>query len=410
MGFRQWLNQIKERISRGKLKELVVGRLSIEQPELFRGLDLRYRFINPRYPREWLTLIEKAVMLNPDLSQMHELIIDLANTGHTVEVVPDSKELKSEIEALAEAINTDSLINQLFSQLVLYGAVSIEAVVDENLRGIKDIVRVPPTTVFFLWNEEQSQYEPYQWVGTKDPVKLNPYTYLYIPLLTIDGSPYGIPPFLSALSAIEVQEEVRAQLKGLAQKLGLLGFLDLKIPLPSRASSETDTEYLQRCNAQLEELAKTIVENIQKGVLLHYEGSEAEFKEVGANASGVRELVELNEQWIISGAKGQPSLLGRTSGSTETWATVAYEQFVRMLRNYQRVVRRALEYCYKLHALLLGYEFEDINIMFNPIKSLKPDKDAEVLKITAEAVAMLLQSGLIDREKAEKIIEEVLKR
>lgn len=410
MGFRQWLNQIKERISRGKLKELMVGRLSIEQPELFRGLDLRYRFINPRYPREWLTLIEKAVMLNPDLSQMHELIIDLANTGHAVEVVPDSKELKSEIEALAEAINTDSLINQLFSQLVLYGAVSIEAVVDENLRGIKDIVRVPPTTVFFLWNEEQSQYEPYQWVGTKDPVKLNPYTYLYIPLLTIDGSPYGIPPFLSALSAIEVQEEVRAQLKGLAQKLGLLGFLDLKIPLPSRASSETDTEYLQRCNAQLEELAKTIVENIQKGVLLHYEGSEAEFKEVGANASGVRELVELNEQWIISGAKGQPSLLGRTSGSTETWATVAYEQFVRMLKNYQRVVRRALEYCYKLHALLLGYEFEDINVVFNPTKSLNPDKDAEVLKTTAEAVAVLMQSGLIDKEKAEKIIEEVLKR
>ncbi|MEJ5228288.1 hypothetical protein [Thermodesulfovibrio sp.] len=404
MGFRQWLNEIKEKINKGKLKDVLVGRLSIEQPELFRGLDHRYRFLNPRYPREWLTLIEKAVMLNPDLSQMHELIIDLANTGHTVEVVPESKELKKEIEALAESINTDSLINQLFSQLVLYGAVSIEAVVDESLRGIKDIVRVPPTTVFFLWNEEQSQYEAYQWVGTKDPVRLNPYTYLYIPLLTIDGSPYGIPPFLSALSAIEVQEEVRAQLKGLAQKLGLLGFLDLKIPLPSRASSETDTEYLKRCNAQLEELAKTIVDNIQKGVLLHYEGSEAEFKEVGANASGVRELVELNEQWIISGAKGQPSLLGRTTGATETWATVAYEQFVRMLQNYQRVVRRALEYCYKLHALLLGYEFEDINVVFNPIKSLKPDKDAEVLKTTAEAVVVLLQSGLIDKERAQKII------
>ncbi|MDI6865777.1 phage portal protein family protein [Thermodesulfovibrio yellowstonii] len=410
MGFRQWLSEIKEKIKSGKLSELSIGRVSIEQPELFRSLDVRYRFLNPRYPREWLTLIEKAVMLNPDLSQMHELIVDLANTGHRVEIEPENKALSLEINSLAEALNADSLINQLFSQLVLYGAVSIEVVVDERLKGIKDIVRVSPVTVFFLWNEEQSQYEPYQWIGTKEPVKLNPYTYVYIPLLTIDGSPYGIPPFLSALSAIEVQEEVRGQLKGLAQKLGLLGFLDLKIPLPSRAPSETDTEYLQRCNGQLEELAKAIVENIQKGVLLHYEGSEAEFKEVGANASGVREIIELNEQWIISGAKGQPSLLGRTSGSTETWATVAYEQFVRMLQNYQRVIRRAMEYCYKLHALLLGYEFDDINVVFNPIKSLRPDKDAEVLKTKAEAVVMLLQSNLIEKEEAKKVIEEVLKR
>lgn len=410
MGFRQWLSEIRERVSKGKAKDLLVGRVSIEQPELFRSLDLRYRFLNPRYPREWLTLIEKAVMLNPDLSLMHELIIDLANTGHKVEVVPENKELAKEIDTLAANINTDSLINQLFSQLVLYGAVSIEAVVEESLRGINDIVRVSPTTVFFLWNEKESRYEAYQWVGTKDPVKLNPYTYLYIPLLTIDGSPYGIPSFLSSLSAIEVQEEVRAQLKGLAQKLGLLGFLDLKIPLPSRAASETDTEYLKRCNLQLEELAKIIVDNIQKGVLLHYEGSEATFKEVGANAAGVREILELNEQWIISGAKGQPSLLGRSTGATETWATVAYEQFVRMLQNYQRVVRRALEYCYKLHALLLGYEFEDINVVFQPIKSLTPDKDADVLKATVEAVTTLLQAGLIEKPQAEKIIEEVFKR
>lgn len=410
MGFRQWLSEIKEKVSKGKAKELLIGRVSIEQPELFRSLDARYRFLNPRYPRQWLTLIEKAVMLNPDLSQMHELIIDLANTGHRVEIVPENNGLTSELEALAEDLNTDSLVNQLFSQLVLYGAVSIEVVVEENLRGIKNIVRVPPPTVFFLWNEQEARYEAYQWVGTKDPVRLNPYTYLYIPLLTIDGSPYGIPPFLSALSAIEVQEEIQTQLKGLAQKLGLLGFLDLKLPLPSRAPSETDAEYLKRCNSQLEELAKTIVDNISKGILLHYEGSEAQFKEVGANAGGVRDILELNEQWIISGAKGQPSLLGRTTGATETWATVAYEQFIRMLRNYQRIVRRGLEYCYKLHALLKGYEFEDINIVFNPIKSLQPDRDAQVLKTMVESVVMLLEANLIDRATAERLIKEVLKK
>lgn len=406
MGLMQWLNEIKRKIKKGKPEELI-GRVSIEQPQLFKSLDIKYRFLNPRYPREWLTLIEKAVMLNPDLSQMHELIIDLANTGHRVEVIPERQDTIEEIQRLAENLNTDNLVNHLLSQIVLYGAVSIEIIVDEELRGIKDIVRVPPPTVFFLYNEDIAQYEAYQWVGTQEPVKLNPYTYLYIPLLTIDGSPYAIPPLLSTLSAVEVQEEIRAQLKGLAQKLGILGFLDVKLPLPSRAANETDTEYLKRCNSQLEELAKTIIDNMQKGVLLHYEGSEAEFKEVGANVAGVRDLIELNEQWIISGAKGQPSLLGRTSGSTETWATVAYEQFTRMLQNYQRVIRRALEYCYKLHLILLGYEFEDVNIIFNPIKSLSPDKDAQVIKIKTEAIQILLQAGVIDLETAKKLFEEV---
>lgn len=81
-----------------------------------------------------------------------------------------------------------------------------------------------------------------------------------------------------------------------------------------------------------------------------------------------------------------------------------------MLRNYQRIVRRGLEYCYKFHALLKGYEFEDINIVFNPIKSLQPDRDAQVLKTMVESVVMLLEANLIDRATAERLIKEVLKK
>ncbi len=136
-------------------------------------------------------------MLNPDLSQMHELIIDLANTGHSIEIVPENPKIKEELDSLAETLNTDSLVNQLLSQIVLYGAISIEIVVDEKLKGVKEVVRVPPPTVYFLWNEETQSYEPYQWIGTEEPVKLNPWTYLYIPLLTLDSSPYAIPHYLA---------------------------------------------------------------------------------------------------------------------------------------------------------------------------------------------------------------------
>ncbi|GIW22250.1 MAG: hypothetical protein KatS3mg068_1257 [Candidatus Sericytochromatia bacterium] len=91
------------------------------------------------------------------------------------------------------------------------------------------------------------------------------------------------------------------------------------------------------------------------------------FKELSNSMTGLSELSTMIDKLIISGAKGQPSLLGRTEGSTETWATVSYQQFVKTLQNFQRAVRRALEYCYRLHISLLGYDFEDINVIFNPL-------------------------------------------
>lgn len=398
----QWFRNIfRQKV---KLAEFPTGRLSKEPVPLFRSLDVRYRFVDPRYPKEWLKLIEKAVILNPDLAQMHELVIDLANTGHYIEIVPENQKLKNVIDEIAERINADSFVNELLSQIAIYGAVSLEIVVDENLRGIKKIVLVPPTTIFFAYNEELDIYEPYQYLNG-DPIKLNPETYIYLPILTLSGSPYGIPPFLSALSAVEVQEDFRMQLKGLAQKLGLLGFLDLEIPLPQKAHSETEVEYQKRLSGTLENLANQVTENMQKGVLLHYVGTKAEFKEVGSNVAGVRDIVELNEQWVISGAKGQPSLLGRTSGSTETWATVAYEQFIRMLENYRRIVRRVMEKIYKMHCTLLGFEYDDINFVFNPIKSLNPAEDMDVYKKKVEAIGVLVQAGIMSIEEARKELD-----
>lgn len=402
MGLLQWFKK-RDKV---KLSSSYTGRVSVESASQFipKSLETRYKFINPRYPREWLYVIEKAVMANPNLSQMFELIVDLANTGHKVEVV-GNKSAQAEIEELAERLNADSLVNQLLAQIALYGAVSVEIVVNSKFNGVEKIVRVPPTTVYFVYNEEKDLYEPYQQVGTLDPIKLNPETYIYEPLLTLDGSPYGMPPFLSALSSVEVQEDILSQLKGLAKKLGLVGFLDVEFPLLNRAPNETEVEYQKRLSEYLDNVASTISENIAKGVFLHFEGTKAQFKEVGSSATGVRELIDLNEQWIISGAKGQPSLLGRTTGSTETWATVAYEQFMRMLQNYQRLIRRVVERVYKLHLTLKGYKFDDVNFDFNPLPSLKPDLVSEMFAKKAQAVVSLLQAGIINIEQAKKIME-----
>jgi hypothetical protein len=366
---------------------------------------VQYSFINPRYPREWLFTIEKAVFGNQDLSMVFELYIDLANSGHQVQVVgKQAEEAKTEIDNLAVRLNTDSLVNQLFAQLALYGAVSIEVIVKEDLSEVQKVVRVPAHTIYFKYNEEIRDFEPYQWIPPEDPIKLNPNTYLYIPLITLDGSPYAIPPFLASLSPLEVQEEFKVELKNLAKKIGLLGFFDIEIPKLEPKPTEIETEYFKRLEEHLNKVAEQVAENIQKGIFLHYEGTKAEFKEIGGKISDVDKILAHINRWLVTGAKAQPSLVGISEGITETWAVVSYEQFARQLQNYQRIVKRALEYIYKLHCALKGFDIEDINIIFNSVPKLKPEADIEVFTKKVDAITKLFETGIITIDEAREML------
>lgn len=405
MGFQNWFNFLKKY---SKKLDIPVSRVSLETNTNFNfnSFNDNYKSINPKFPIHWLNTLEKAVTINPILSQMHQLIIDLGNSGHTIQIVPHSDEIKKELDILAEKLNIDNFINQLFSQLAINGAVSIENIVNTDLKGIDKIVRVPISTIRFKYNKELDEYEPFQEIPMqKELIKLNTNTYLYIPIFTLDDSPYAVPPFLSSLSAVETSEELLSQMKNLSKKIGLIGFLDLQLPLPPKAPAETEFEYNKRLTKNIEDMSNILSDNIQKGMIVHYEGTNIQFKELSNSLQGIDTLSEMIDRLIISGAKGQPSLLGRTTGSTETWATVSYEQFVKTLQNYQRTIKRALEYCYKLHITLLGYSFDDINIIFNPLPSLNPDKEAQNSKVIVENTLEILRENLIDKKQAKKILK-----
>jgi hypothetical protein len=387
------------------LAELPKTRVSIQPEKILtpKTLDARYRFVNPKYPRDWLNTIAQAVVANPILSQVHNLVINLANTGHIVQVEgKDAEKAKDELEELAFLLNTDHLVNQLIAQINISGAISAEVVVAENLQGIKKVVFVPASTVYFVYNEETDEYEPYQWVGTANPIKLNTMTYKYLPLLTLEDSPYAIPPFLASLSIVEVVESMITELKGLAQKIGLIGFLDVMFPPLAKAPNETETEYQERALKWLESIAQQVVENMSKGVFLHYDGTKAEFKEISPNAGGIREIIDLAEKWLIEGAKSQPAVLGFSTGYTETWATVALHVFSAQLENIQRLVKRFLEFVYRLHLMLKGFDIDDVNIIFNPLPDFEPQRKAEARLKEAQRIATLLQAGVIDVETAKK--------
>jgi hypothetical protein len=370
-------------------------------------LDAKWRFLNPRYPREWLQIIEKGVVVNPILSQTHNLLIALGNSGHTVTVQgPDAEKAQEDLKELAFFLNTDHLINELIAQINIAGAISAEIVVDPNLKGVEKIALVPAWSIWFDYNFKTDEYEPYQWLGILDPVKLNTFTYKYIPLLTFDSSPYAIPPFLGALSTLDITEELLTELRGLAKKMGLLGFLDVKFPNLPKAPNETEVEYQNRQKQFLQNVAQDIANNMTQGIFLHFEGTEAEFKELtsgGAGAgTGLTEILSIVERWTIEGAKAQPAVLGFATGYTETWSTVALHIFVNQIQATQNIVKRFLEYTYKLHLLLRGYNITDVDITFKPLPNFQPQTAAQARLFDAQAVVQLLQAGVINIDEARK--------
>ncbi len=391
----------------GYLKNLVKRKLpkervSIEPISYYapKTQSIRAKLIQPRFTAQYLYELERIIFTNPDLSHAHQIFLDLVNTPVEVHVEPFSERAKAEIEELIHLINLDNLKRHLFSQLIIYGAVSAEAVVSPQLDGIEKIVRVPVPTVVFVYEEEVDTFKPYQIVGSKE-IELNPITYLYRPLLTLDGSPYGIPPFLSALSIVDTQEEVFQELKNLAKKMGLLGFIDISLPTPVQDNGETDTEYRERLYNKLLEEAQRAQEQIQKGLIIHYDSSQVKYEKVETSDIG-QGIIDQIELWLLSAVKLQPSLLGRTTGSTETWATVAYAQFVRQLKNMQQLVESVLEYFIGLHLTLRGIEFKHLEVEFEEPPDLNPKLTEEAQKVKADRVIALYQAGLITEEEARK--------
>jgi len=391
MGF---LQNILNKLSKKDVKRTSIEPISVYLPKTS---SIESKIIQPRFPYEYLLELERLIITNPDLAHAHQVFLDLANTD--IKIKADDK-IREAVLSFFDELQIEKLKTQLFNQIILYGAISVEWIVKEDLSGIENVKRVPVWTIRFVYNEENDKFEPYQYLPPEQPIKLNEYTYQYIPLLTLDGSPYGIPPFVSVFTVSGIQEELFDEIANMTTKTGMIGFIDIEAKAPQKVAGETDTEYYKRVRQWLSEEAAAIQEMIQKGLVLHTDAAKVNYKEIPSSSIG-KDITELIEQWMVSSAKMQPSLLGRTTGSTETWAYIAYEQFVRQLRNIQQVVEDCLNFGAKLHLLLNGID-GDVKIEFTKPPVLSPEKDANAQKLRAEKLKALVEAEIITKDEARR--------
>lgn len=387
------------------------GRQSVPEDDLDHGIGRLANFYgikSPRFPLEYLGILELLSIWNPDISQALSIIVNLGNTGHEIQVEGRSPEaVVNRINELAGSVyraggGMDSLVNHFLRQISMMGALSGEWVVSDNITdGIADVVVVPVRTVRFKL--AAGVYRPFQYTGRAFDsayVELNPVTFSYSPVQTMDDSPYGIPGFYAALKNIEVQLDSVGGISQIVRKMGLLGFLDVSLKIPVQRSGETDAAYKLRLQTRLKEYAKAYTANFSKGVAVHYDDQEAKHNHVGSTAAaGAKAIFNLNEEQILSALDIPPSMMGRSYSTTETYAEVDYKRFVSRLSNARRIIKRFMEKGYELDLLLSGIN-ASVSVLFNENDGFKESEKAEAEGKRIENVIAKRDAGFIDDDEA----------
>lgn len=383
--------------------------------DMLREFAGEFNWVNPKFPIEYLGVMQNLTLANPDISQMVKNVVHLGNTGHKLVIEADTE---AQEQAAIEEINSlnsrafyrfgglDGYINSCLRQIASSGAKSVEWVPQKDLSGIEKVVFVPVCSIRFRLDKESGEYQPYQkrnngiGFGQDNAIELNPYTYLYIALETLDNSPYAIPPILSALEAVMIQKDIIKNFRFVAKKLGLLGFTSFLLKAPPKAPGEKDDAYVNRMKKYLADQGDMIRHNYRDGFFLGFMGAhEVQHYSLMGSAAGAAEIFKNNEEQVFSGLNSDPALHGRTYSTTETYAGVVYEKMLSILGNYQRPVKYGLEYGYKLHLNLKGLKYNSLYVEFEPNKSLSAERDETTYGTKVNTLSKLYLDGIIDQNQ-----------
>lgn len=348
---------------------------------LFSSLVAEFQAISPDFPVQLLPILENLAMYNSDVSYAVTNIIELGNTPYTVyfdDKIPEaqSKEMSLFLSTKNDKIyrgGLNSLINDLLSQIAITGVASVELVPNERLDDIKEVVLVAVPSIKFVYNSTEKSYQEHQQGnllggGRVDSLKkLNPLTYKYYPLQRFSDKPYGIPPFLAALEAIQIERPMINNMKNIVQKVGAFGFLSILVNAPSQHQGELTPAYTTRMENYLGNVYRQAEKGFNKGIVAGFKGTH-EFKIEGSSntVQGASDLFKLVSEMKFSGLKQDPLMFGRNFNVAETLARVIMAKLTTKIANYQKIVASVLQDLLKLRLLLAGYNVDKVEVEFSP--------------------------------------------
>ncbi len=403
---------------------LPVKRVSAPQdaPDIMNALQGggMLNFVRPReFPLQVYDIIYNLTLTNPDMRQAVGHVVQLGNTGHILKLEAPSD---NQIEAMVQRIEdrseimmpftsgTDGLVNSLFAQAARSGAVSTEWVPTNKLDGVDKVFFVPVSQIRWVSRQDGMGYYPVQVPPTgifkadSNAIVLNPATFYYANIETLENSPYAVPPMLAALESIGVQKVMLKSIHKVLRKLGLMGLIAYKMAPPAKRGGESEDKYQERCLAYLSKVSDQLKDNFNEGIVTGFQKAfDFEVQSVTGDARGIKEIFQMNEEQLFSGIGADPAMHGRTYSTTETYASVVYSKMASQLAIYQRLVADALEFGWGLDLTLAGMPGE-IEVEFNSTQSLRNLQEAQTRMIEIANAEALYMGGVIDQNEKARVL------
>lgn len=370
------------------------------------------KLVTPSFRREIIPLIRDLYKVNPDVNIALQDMFKLANTGHQV-TFPNNSDQEAEAmrDHLADKTNEwsrycagiNGLVNRMIVQSLVGGAISVEAVPNDDLSGLATILFLKPERIVFK-RENNGVYSPYQQnsyldgPNRQDLIKLNPETYFYCSTYNDTDEPYGIPPFMPALDSIKTQSDMSINMKQIMEIAGLVGFLEALVEKPTQMGNESEKAYKARLHHYLRSMKKTVKEGMKDGVVVGFK-DDHEFK----LNSTTKELGNLegpwnmNQQRVANGLGVNGSIIGVHQDSGEGAAGTSLSKMISQLKNIQMMVTHILKKIYSLELRLAGFNNKGITITWSPSTVTDDVKIQQALQYKVQNLNALFRDGIISQ-------------
>lgn len=391
----------------------------------YADISTKFRTVNTQFLRTVIPIIRELAMYNEDVGQVLYNLVSLGNTGHkvffdrgvdsaTVDKMRNHLQNKRTDWASGQA-GMDGLVNKMFYQIFIGGALSTEWVPNNKLTGIETVVLVNPEEIVFKLDPKTNRYKPYQQphvnfspkeqdnlnAVTAGLIPLNPNTYRYFAMNGDTEIPYGIPPYLTALKRISSQNKMNENIDFVVDQLGLIGFLECLLEKPTRIDGESADNYSTRLDTLLTQAKERVLSGFRDGVVAGYKDDhEFNFNTFSKTYEHVISLYKNNEMQLASGLKHDPSLMGRDYNTSETQLSIIFMKMISEFRNIHNIIRHNLQFGYALELRMAGFQFDYLTVQFNR-STIQDDykyQQAEELKIKNVIDKRLL--GIINQDQA----------
>lgn len=406
---------------RGTGRALPPGRVSRSEYEDYDFMKVLKDadFVTPDFMLDVIPGIRRLSKINEDLGSVYNDLVQLTNTGHHIkfdqdlsleQIVKMRKHLKRVSKKWGSGVaGINGLVNKMVGQIWISGALSNEWVPNKTLTGIQNNVLVNPENIRFKYNRELARFEPYQKVKNliadvkgNNLIKLNPETYSYYGILGDTDSPYGIPPFMTALDALSTQKDMKKNIKHIMKQLGLLGYLEVKVSKPEMKATERESTYIGRLERLLKDTKKNVLQGFLDGVVVGFEEDhDFEFHSTTKNLAGVGEIFNQNEVQIANGLKTSPSFIGQAGAGSEQNMSIVFTKMLSQLANVQELISSNLERGYLLELNLAGFNIksDQLSVVFKASTITDDLKLWQAKEIKQRVLHSLAIDGIIDQDQ-----------